>query len=237
MPENNSSRNQVLFWAPPDDFIQKDNEHNYPFWPPSFLSSLSHQVQKPFSLCSLLSLHTRLLSLTHLPSPFPFPILLFPLFFLSFWFTNIFLSIGRPFSDKHDSNWCACAKTCSWWHRAILFSLQGKGGCCHQSVQGWNLPGIARCYVRHRERADRSLSGKDTEAQMLLEYTNILLWGENAFPPQKNTCMLVRTPKTHAVCSAHARVTEKYRCTVVVFTWRWSLFGHGSLEFAAPCWN
>ena len=28
--------------------------------------------------------------------------------------------------DKHDSNWYACTKTCSWWHRAILFSLQGR---------------------------------------------------------------------------------------------------------------
>lgn len=53
----------------------------------------------------------------------------------------------------------------------------------------------------------------------------------------KDTCMLVHTPKTHALCAAHARVTETYRCTVVVFTWRWSLFSHGSLEFAAPCWN
>lgn len=71
--------------------------------------SLSHQVEKPFSLCCLLSLHTRLLSLMPLPSSFPLPILLFPHIFVILvhqyishsWSSTFLLYHSSPIKDVY----------------------------------------------------------------------------------------------------------------------------------------
>lgn len=77
----------------------------------------------------------------------------------------------------------------------------------------------------------------DTQARMLLEHTNASLWAEKAGKYTSYTQICARklhTP-THMQpfrnFSTHTYVQEVFSPGVEACS------GHGSLEFAAPCWN
>lgn len=140
-------------------FHPMDNDHCYSFWPPRFRSSFSirsHTRYRNHFLCDASFHYTPDNSLVPLLSPFPFPILLFP---LAWQFTSIFPTIGHfPSIPLYLSvigmiqiliegdtcrkclvcrhSWHACAKPWSW-HRALCISLcfQGREGCQHQACK------------------------------------------------------------------------------------------------------